>query len=188
MDLEIELALSRYSFQQISSKSAKKSAVALIVRKSVVNDDLEILFVKRTTRPGSNRWNGHVAFPGGHVDPVDLDERAAAVREAQEEVGINLNSRDFRYVGRLSSYWARYQLLTTSAFVFFQIVTVTPPLTLQASEIAGRRWVSIKCLTHEHGKHDDYSMNVFDSVNPEHPPKFFDHLFVSSLSNYRFVV
>jgi 8-oxo-dGTP pyrophosphatase MutT (NUDIX family) len=31
---------------------------------------------------------GQVAFPGGRVDPDDLDERSAALREAEEELGL----------------------------------------------------------------------------------------------------
>lgn len=32
---------------------------------------------------------GQVAFPGGKVDPIDADEIEAALREAEEEVGID---------------------------------------------------------------------------------------------------
>ena len=37
---------------------------------------------------------GQVAFPGGAIDPDDVDEAAAAVREATEEVGLDPASID----------------------------------------------------------------------------------------------
>lgn len=45
---------------------------------------------------------GQVAFPGGRIDPEDRDERAAALREAMEEVG--LDARFIRHLGYLDGY------------------------------------------------------------------------------------
>ena len=50
----------------------------------------EVLFIKRAARKG-DRWTSHVALPGGKRDPEDEDDLAAAVRESEEEVGVNLS-------------------------------------------------------------------------------------------------
>lgn len=62
--------------------------------------DPELLFIKRASRVG-DRWTGHVALPGGKRDPEDEDDKAAAVREAQEEVGLDLTTEDLIYIGNL---------------------------------------------------------------------------------------
>ena len=66
-------------------------------------DDLELVLVR--LRPGHLRQHaGQVGLPGGAVEPEDADGVAAALREAQEEVGLDpsgvrvLGSRDRAYL------------------------------------------------------------------------------------------
>ena len=52
-----------------------------------VPDDLDVLFVERAATLNSHP--GQVAFPGGGVDEADADPVAAALREANEETGLD---------------------------------------------------------------------------------------------------
>lgn len=54
--------------------------------------------IRRAERQG-DPWSGHMAFPGGHHEPVDPDLRATAMRETFEEVGLDL--RDHVHLGQL---------------------------------------------------------------------------------------
>ncbi len=81
-----------------------------------------LLFIRRADHPG-DRHGGQVAFPGGRVEPEDLDAVAAALREAQEEVG--LAPSQVRVLGSLGAY------RTVSNFLVTPVVGLIPwPLAL----------------------------------------------------------
>lgn len=121
-------------------------------------DNTEVLFIKRAFQE-RDPWSGNVAFPGGKRDSSDRDDIHTAIREAYEEVGLDLtDSRRFVLMGRLDdrpvtskgSITNNYSL---SPIVFFQTVPATPPLMLQPSEVAAARWVPL--------------CNLFDPENRE---------------------
>jgi 8-oxo-dGTP pyrophosphatase MutT (NUDIX family) len=74
----------------------------------VQHGDPELLFIKRAARIG-DKWNGHVALPGGKRDPEDGDDEVTAAREAMEEVGIDLSEAYALKVGNLPQ-----RIVTTS--------------------------------------------------------------------------
>ncbi len=76
--------------------STRQAAVAVILREW--SDGPQLLFIKRAEKPG-DPWSGHMAFPGGHLDPTDHTLHAAAMRETHEEIALDLSNAN--YLGSL---------------------------------------------------------------------------------------
>jgi 8-oxo-dGTP pyrophosphatase MutT (NUDIX family) len=74
------------------------AAVALVLAGEAA--DLCLCLIRRAEHE-SDRWSGHVALPGGRVDPIDLGPREAAIRETREEVGLRLERS--AYLGSLGA-------------------------------------------------------------------------------------
>ncbi len=62
--------------------------------------EASVLLTKRAETLVSH--SGQVAFPGGRIDPTDASPEAAALREAEEEIG--LDARHVELIGRMPDY------------------------------------------------------------------------------------
>lgn len=90
----------RHSHWPATDAPVARDLDTFFVQDWVKHGDPEVLFIKRAARKG-DRWTSHVALPGGRRDPEDADDQAAAIREASEEVGVNLTEDNCIAVGNL---------------------------------------------------------------------------------------
>jgi 8-oxo-dGTP pyrophosphatase MutT (NUDIX family) len=104
------------SHTPVFAEADRRAAVAAVARDTPRG--AELLFIRRAEHP-LDPWSGHMAFPGGMVDPEDADPLAAALRETREELGLDLEATA-ALLGRLSDV-APLSLrasLSISPFVF----------------------------------------------------------------------
>jgi 8-oxo-dGTP pyrophosphatase MutT (NUDIX family) len=105
----------------------------------------EVLFIGRARREG-DPWSGHMAFPGGRIDPEDHHPRSTAERETREEVGVDLV--DAEVLGRLDDLRGRHaaapdRAMVISAFVYH----VVAPAPLQPNwEVEQAFWFPLASL------------------------------------------
>ena len=87
-----------------------------------------VLLTKRTEKLRSH--SGQIAFPGGRIDPGDGTAERAALREAEEEIGLDASFIDV--VGRMPDY------VTGSGYRIAPVLATVRPgflLTINADEV-----------------------------------------------------
>lgn len=91
----------------------------------VARDELTVLLTQRTAHLPTHA--GQIAFPGGKVDPGDPDHVHAALREADEEIGLDRGCVE--PLGFLDCYRTGTGFLVTPV-----VAIVRPPFTLKLHE------------------------------------------------------
>ncbi|MEL0259142.1 MAG: CoA pyrophosphatase, partial [Halieaceae bacterium] len=105
-----------------------RAAVAIMVREG--QEATELLMIRRATREG-DPWSGHMGFPGGRRDPEDRSNFSCALRETEEELGVDL-SRWGAPLGELSDVntgWRKDRpemLVTPFIFSVSELPALTP--------------------------------------------------------------
>lgn len=120
----------------------RRAAVALILTPTEpAGTGISLLLVRRAAREG-DPWSGHMALPGGHADPGDVDLLQTAQRETLEEVGIDLSGAAM--LGQLDDISPlRSSDIAVRPFVFW--LSAPLPLTL-SDEVAEALWVPLDSL------------------------------------------
>ena len=120
------------------SAAQPEAAVAIIINPR--DRGGSILLIKRTERRG-DPWSGQIAFPGGHKAPSDQGFLETAIREAREEVGIDL--REHELLGQLPLVYGRTRRVRVIPYPFELRRDVIVRSNREVAEIF---WVSLSTL------------------------------------------
>jgi 8-oxo-dGTP pyrophosphatase MutT (NUDIX family) len=115
-----------------AKKEASKmipSGVALILHFNSDNQ-LNLTFIQRQVYDGKH--SGQIGFPGGKFESTDLDLKNTAIRETQEEIGLNLE--EVHYIGKLTDVFIPVTTFHIEPHLF--LYTETPEFIKDEREVA----------------------------------------------------
>ncbi len=156
-EANLRAVLARVDGPPAPDDSRQQAAVAALLRRG--DDGAEVLLMQRAQRDG-DPWSGHVSLPGGRREARDPDLVTTAVREAHEELAIELAAHA-ALVGVLPTVpaTAKGKILPMSItpFVFVERQAAAPRA---SAEAVGHFWLPLAAA----------ARGAFDDVLPYHTP------------------
>jgi 8-oxo-dGTP pyrophosphatase MutT (NUDIX family) len=122
---------------------ARRAAVAVMIRD--VQGSLEVLLIKRAEYQ-SDPWSGHVALPGGRMEPQDATLAETAARETLEEIGIDIRDAGV-FLGTLDEVHPRTPVLPPVVVRPFVVAIEKEVRPVPSHEVADVFWVPLRLMS-----------------------------------------
>jgi len=113
----------------VPDNARQASVLALLYPKL---EEWHIVFIERTSRNPNDQHKGQISFPGGSYDVSDPDFKFTALREANEEIGVDPN--DIQILGELTDLYIPVSNFNVNPFV--GLMNYRPSFIPQESEVA----------------------------------------------------
>jgi 8-oxo-dGTP pyrophosphatase MutT (NUDIX family) len=128
----------------VEREGNERLAAILLALRARHDGEPELLMIKRAEVEG-DPWSGHIACPGGRMEPEDQDLAVTAVRETLEETGVDV-ARDGRLLGQLDDISPRSPYLPPIVIRPY-VALVRPDVKIVPSEeVAQAFWVPLSVL------------------------------------------
>jgi len=122
---------------------ARYAAIALVLRLGA-NGEPELLMIKRAEFE-QDPWSGHIACPGGRMDPTDRDLEHTAIRETWEETGIDIAAHG-QTLGTLDDISPRTPALPPLVIRPYVAVVESDVTIIASPEVAEAFWVPLSAI------------------------------------------
>lgn len=119
-------------------------AAILLALRARPDGEPELLMIKRAEAEG-DPWSGHIACPGGRMEPGDHDLAVTAVRETLEETGVDV-ARDGRILGHLDDISPRTPVLPPIVIRPYVALVRADVEIVPSREVAAAFWVPVSAL------------------------------------------
>jgi 8-oxo-dGTP pyrophosphatase MutT (NUDIX family) len=119
-------------------------AAILLALRARADGEPELLMIKRADAEG-DPWSGHIACPGGRMEPADHDLAVTAVRETLEETGVDV-AHDGRLLGHLDDLSPRTPSLPPIVIRPYVALVRAGVEIVPSREVAAAFWVPVSAL------------------------------------------
>jgi 8-oxo-dGTP pyrophosphatase MutT (NUDIX family) len=137
-------SLAEHAPVMVEAEESVRRAAILLTLRARADGEPELLMIKRAEAEG-DPWSGHIACPGGRMEPDDRDLAVTAVRETREETGVDV-ARDGRLLGHLDDLYPRTPALPPIVIRPYVALVRADVEIVPSHEVAAAFWVPVTAL------------------------------------------